>query len=216
VQQGNVPPRQFRLVAPTNGAVTSDSIVVFRWRRSLDPDSGRAIAYVLRLRGRGLDSLFGPTVDSSLAINLRSLMSSTDTLIWSVRASDGTDERRSWDEWQLRYNPVVSVPSGTELPTGFRLLPNYPNPFNPNTTIEFEVRSVARVEIDVMNTLGQTVRRLFDKDALTPARYTIRWDGRDEHGKLLPSGVYFIRMRAYRADPTKPAFQQVKKAVYVR
>jgi len=211
MQQGNVPPRPFRLVAPTNGAATSDSIVTFHWRRSLDPDSGRAISYVLRLHGRSVDTVLGPTADSSLVINLRSLVLSSDTLDWYVRASDGTDERRSWDQWRLGYNPVVSVPETAGPPTRFRLLSNYPNPFNPTTTIVFELPVTSEVEITITNTLGEIVRYL-DKRMREPGRYALTWDGRNDRGEQVSSGVYYIRMR--RSD--REDIQRVVKAMYVR
>lgn len=216
VQQGNVPPRHFRLVAPPNGTLTSDSAIVFRWTRSADPDSGRVLSYVLHLRARSVDTTFGPTTDTALTVHMRSLIASSDTVSWYVRASDGTDTRRSWDEWQVMYHPLVSVSSSPELPTSFRLLGNYPNPFNPGTTIVFEIPNASTVEITVCNVLGQVVRHLLHEPFAVPGRYEVVWDGKDDGAGRVASGVYLIRMKVHDVQGRRQSVDLMSKAVYLR
>ncbi|HXF99214.1 MAG TPA: FG-GAP-like repeat-containing protein [Bacteroidota bacterium] len=226
VQQGNVPPRHFRLVAPPNGTVTSDSAIVFRWTRSADPDSGRVLSYVLHLRARSVDTTFGPTTDTTLTVGLRSLITSSDTVLWYVRASDGMDSRRSWDEWQVLYNPVVSVSSGHDLPKSFRLLGNFPNPFsvgsgsafggNPGTTIVFEIPNASTVEITLYNMLGQVVRHLLHKPLAVAGRYEVVWDGKDDAAVRVASGVYLIRMKVHDAQGRQHSVDLMSKAIYLR
>lgn len=87
------------------------------------------------------------------------------------------------------------APASTALPELFHLYQNFPNPFNPATTIRFSVPRPARVKITIFNNLGQQIRRL--ADAAYPAGvYELRWDGRDDVGKLAASGVYFYTMQA--------------------
>lgn len=72
---------------------------------------------------------------------------------------------------------------------------NFPNPFNPSTEIRYQLPKESKVEIVVFNVLGQKVQTLVN--AKQPAgRYTIRWEGVDAEGQLVPSGMYFLRMRA--------------------
>ncbi|MFQ5768938.1 MAG: FlgD immunoglobulin-like domain containing protein [bacterium] len=79
------------------------------------------------------------------------------------------------------------------IPAQFRLLQNYPNPFNPETRISYEVAKPARVVLQVMNLLGQEVRTLVDEEK--PAGfYEVMWDGRDNHGQRVASGVYLYRL----------------------
>jgi hypothetical protein len=77
----------------------------------------------------------------------------------------------------------------------FSLAPNYPNPFNPSTAIEFSLAEEAEVRLVVYNSLGQPVRQLLDQ-RLEAGAHRIAWDGRDRQGRSLASGVYFCRLRA--------------------
>ena len=72
---------------------------------------------------------------------------------------------------------------------------NYPNPFNPSTTIEFYLDRTARVGLHIFNVVGQRVR-LFDLGQLERGTHSTVWDGKDDAGELLPSGLYFYRMEA--------------------
>ncbi|MBF8248773.1 MAG: Por secretion system C-terminal sorting domain-containing protein, partial [Bacteroidetes bacterium] len=82
-----------------------------------------------------------------------------------------------------------------ELPTTFKLYQNYPNPFNPSTTLTYDVAERAHVELKVYNILGMEVATLVD-GAHFAGTYTVRWDGKDYHGQIVSSGVYFVRFQA--------------------
>ena len=80
-------------------------------------------------------------------------------------------------------------------PSAFQLIQNKPNPFNPTTTIEYDLPRRAHVTIRVYDTLGREVRTLLD--ATQPAGFhQIAWNGRDLHGKAVSSGVYLYTMTA--------------------
>ena len=86
------------------------------------------------------------------------------------------------------------------IPKETALLPNYPNPFNPETWIPYRLAHAADVEITIYNTRGTVVRRL-DLGHQSAGFYTARaqaahWDGRNRHGELVASGVYFYQLRA--------------------
>ncbi len=74
-----------------------------------------------------------------------------------------------------------------EIPLSFKLYPNYPNPFNPTTTITYEVANNAKVSLEVYNVLGQKVRELVN-EIQTPGVYTVSFDATG-----LSSGIYFTR-----------------------
>jgi predicted outer membrane repeat protein len=99
---------------------------------------------------------------------------------------------------------VVTVP--TQKPKDFdeEVLPapqtvtleqNYPNPFNPSTLISFGTPVEQHVELRIYNTMGRHVRTLVS-NVLTAGSYTMEWDGRDDAGLTLPSGVYLYMIRA--------------------
>jgi Zn-dependent metalloprotease len=105
------------------------------------------------------------------------------------------------------YNPRWFVQGGTvptsaeteQVPIAFHLYDNYPNPFNPSTKIEYEVPTRAYVRILVYDILGQLVRTLVSSEQPS-GRFTRRWDGTDESGNRLASGIYVYRMDAVNAS----------------
>ena len=86
-------------------------------------------------------------------------------------------------------------PPDRVAPRTFALHQNYPNPFNPTTEIEFSVLRVARVELAVFDVLGRKIRTLTAR-RYAAGTYRVKWDGRDEAARPVPSGVYFYRMKA--------------------
>ncbi|MBN1164042.1 MAG: T9SS type A sorting domain-containing protein, partial [Candidatus Krumholzibacteriota bacterium] len=98
---------------------------------------------------------------------------------------------------------VTGVEDGS-IPLIYSLVQNYPNPFNPTTTIAYSLADRARVLIEVYNVQGRRVRTLVNQ-VLEPKRYSVTWDGRDDGGKVLASGIYFIQYRAGDHQFTKKA-----------
>jgi len=84
----------------------------------------------------------------------------------------------------------------TVTPETTALLPNYPNPFNPETTIPYDLSSDAIVSLTVYNIAGQVVRKLVDGEALAAGQYQAVWDGRSESGASVASGMYFYLLHA--------------------
>jgi len=77
--------------------------------------------------------------------------------------------------------------------TKHNLLKNFPNPFSRSTLIRYTLSQTGFVRIDIYNVAGQRVRRLVGEKK-TPETYTIRWDGKDERGRLLPQGLYYCNL----------------------
>jgi M6 family metalloprotease-like protein len=88
-----------------------------------------------------------------------------------------------------------------EIPASYGLYANYPNPFNPSTQIGFALQKPANAYLSVYDVKGRLVRHLLT-DEMTPAEQVIRvtWDGKDEFGKHVGSGVYFYRLKAGQKD----------------
>jgi hypothetical protein len=90
----------------------------------------------------------------------------------------------------------VEDESGQEgLPGEFSLSENYPNPFNPETKIGYSLPRACRVRLEIFNILGQRLRTLVDEDHAA-GRAEVIWDGKDDSGKEVSSGIYFYRLRA--------------------
>ena len=87
-------------------------------------------------------------------------------------------------------------------PVQTQLLGNYPNPFNPSTTIEFNLAKADKAEIVIFNIKGQAIRHYNITDAKSGIN-RITWDGRDDNGKLQSSGAYLFRLRSGRFTSTR-------------
>jgi len=116
------------------------------------------------------------------------------------------------DDVQVTENLEVGVPPVKEdaalLPKHFALGLNYPNPFNPSTRITFAVAEPARVKLEIFNSVGQRLRTLVNEHAI-PGFYEQTWDGKDDRGRALGAGIYFVRLEAGE-------FQSVRKIALVR
>ncbi|MFQ5627691.1 MAG: DNRLRE domain-containing protein [bacterium] len=87
--------------------------------------------------------------------------------------------------------------SSTQTPTQLTLSPNYPNPFNAKTVIEYALPEAADVHIAIYNILGQYVRKLVDSNE--PAGYKrVVWDGKDAAGREVSTGLYFVQLQVGR------------------
>ena len=101
-----------------------------------------------------------------------------------------------WNPWAVWAVPVEEEEEDfSQLPKEFALRENYPNPFNPTTVIEYALPKASQVKIQIYNILGQKVRELVDEPQ-EPGYKMIRWDGKDDSGVEVSSGVYFYRIAA--------------------
>jgi len=100
----------------------------------------------------------------------------------------------------------TSDTNGQSAPRSFSLSQNYPNPFNPSTTIRYEIQEGnppgERMCLDIFDTRGRRVRTLVDTER-SPGRYTVRWDGKDEYGLNVGSGVYLYQLRVGSDESTR-------------
>jgi hypothetical protein len=108
----------------------------------------------------------------------------------------------SWGNWRGHIDnalemffPSTTTAVATEapMPKEFELLQNYPNPFNPSTTIVFSLASGSAARLEIYNLRGQKVATL--RHQFLPAgAYSVVWDGRDDRGENLPTGVFIYRL----------------------
>jgi hypothetical protein len=101
------------------------------------------------------------------------------------------------------------------IPSAFRLGNSYPNPFNPSTTIRFDIAKSAIAEISVYNILGQKVSTLVSQD-LKAGAYTTVWNGTSNEGNSVASGIYFVRMTARSLETGAEQFSALQKVVLMK
>lgn len=90
-----------------------------------------------------------------------------------------------------------------EVPESFELMQNFPNPFNPQTNISYALPNAATVSLVVYNVLGQEIARLVDRQSQTAGVYNVTWNGQDQAGRSVPSGVYFYQLLSGGTQQTK-------------
>jgi photosystem II stability/assembly factor-like uncharacterized protein len=101
-----------------------------------------------------------------------------------------------------------------EIPQTFSLMQNYPNPFNPSTTLRYALPKDARVSLTIYNVLGQRIATLRD-EVQSFGFYDVVWDGRNNFGSAVSSGVYFYRIEAKPTDGSE-AFTSIKKMLFLK
>ncbi len=144
---------------------------------------------------RFIDGFVPQVGDSFIFLNYQSVSGAFDSLYL------GGDSLRA----SVKYHPkhaTLIVDGVTAIggergvkPQTLRLRGNYPNPFNPSTTIRFDLPRSGRVRLTIYNTAGQRVRTLLDAPRAAGSRQ-VTWDGRNDAGSAMPSGAYFYRLEA--------------------
>jgi parallel beta-helix repeat protein len=99
-----------------------------------------------------------------------------------------------YDVGAYEFNLSTGIDDIRENPMGFRLEQNYPNPFNPKTTIAFSLPVAGKITLEIFDVLGRKVRTLL-QEYLQPGQYQADWDGRNEYGQPLSSGIYIYQLR---------------------
>ena len=102
----------------------------------------------------------------------------------------------------LDVGTSVGIEDGDNLPTAFELEQNFPNPFNPTTSIRYTVNNAGTYKLSVYNVLGQQIRTLVN-GFQTPNRYELTWDGRNDKGVAVGSGIYFYKLTGENQNITK-------------
>lgn len=102
----------------------------------------------------------------------------------------------------FELTPEPETTAEESVPEFFRLAQNFPNPFNPGTTIRYDVPEQRHVRLIIYNMPGEKVKTLVD-EVQQPGSYRITWDGSDSRGQPAPSGVYFYRFNAGIVSGTK-------------
>lgn len=109
------------------------------------------------------------------------------------------DDYGLYDLSPINPGTGIELTNDNKTPNHFDLAQNYPNPFNPRTNIEFKLSNTADIKLEIFNTIGQRIARIAQGQMLT-GHYSFTWDGRDNQGRLVNSGVYFYRLTTESAQ----------------
>ncbi len=157
-------------------------------------DGSNQNAWLLRTSAFG-DSLWIQKYGGDQFDRASSIAATTDNgfIVSGFTSSFGSG---GYDAWLLRITgePSVGIHNApATLAEGIELAQNYPNPFNPSTSIQFSLRETAEIELRIYNMLGQQVR-LAVSGRRPAGSHRFVWDGRDDGGQSVVSGIYFYRL----------------------
>jgi hypothetical protein len=106
------------------------------------------------------------------------------------------------DTVSATIEPLTSINSNSQIPREYALFQNYPNPFNPETIIEYDLPRASDVLISIYSITGAKVRNLVS-GSRQAGHHFVSWNGMDENGKPLASGLYFYVIHAEQFTATK-------------
>ncbi|MCB0291580.1 MAG: T9SS type A sorting domain-containing protein [Calditrichaeota bacterium] len=130
----------------------------------------------------------GDVYDPTFPANVDALMPEAGTIFRIISAKPNVPGDT------LLVQGMVGI-SETPPVSSFELYQNYPNPFNPATQIRFSLAHRVKVKLEIFNLLGQRVKTLVNAE-MAPGQHRLRWDGRNDAGLRVSSGVYFYRLKA--------------------
>jgi len=134
---------------------------------------------------------------------------------WRVTAWDSSFYGQSSATWKFTVR-TLEVENQAQLnPAEFVLYANHPNPFNPVTTIAYDLPGLSTVKLTIFNLQGQIVYT--QEPGLQPAgRYCLQWNGCNETGQPVASGMYFYRLEAIAKEGTQKSFVDLKKMILMK
>ncbi len=205
----NLPITDFPLPPANLSAVYEPGAVELSWQ---PPPGGWTGFFVYRRIANSPEPFTRITFESVKETSFRDSTVAPDTaysyVVRTFRSGQPSLESRGSDT--LKVDTVTDIePNGDgSMPDQFMLHPAYPNPFNPETSIRYDLPRFADVKVELFNILGQRVRVLVEEKQ--PAgRYTVKWNGQKDNGAVASSGIYLVRLIA--GD-----FSQIQKIALIK
>jgi len=212
------PPQAFEWVSEASDTIniTQSNLAdtyELKWSESKDVD-GETINYLLYAgTGASPKEEVYDTTSTSLPIPYQEFLQKTfeqipmlsrATVQFSVSATDGIDTVKVTGDDRVvfvnRYDYLST--EGEGIPTEFALHENYPNPFNPTTTLRFDLPEVSNLTLTIYNMLGQKVRT-FDYQNTSAGYHSVTWDATNDYGEQVGAGVYLYQLRAKQFVKTR-------------
>jgi len=178
---------------------------VFKWTAATDIDTGDVVHYKFYLSNdfRFTTSLIEQTLTPP-SFEIRNGLVSGGVYFWKVVAYDengGETESASVHSFITSFL-ATGIAETKQIPTQFAFHQNFPNPFNPSTTISYALPQKEHVTISIFNVQGQEQAILVEEEQAA-GNYSVVWDGRRNTGELLPSGLYFCQIKAGKYTRTQ-------------
>ena len=170
----------------------------------------------LRIQGPAFDSLVSGIQDTTTTLPIMDRLQPNSTYKWTIRAVRAEDGTVRVDSFYFRTSAIKFGNSllSSSIPEKFLLEQNFPNPFNPSTTIVYGLPEDADVRLEIFDMLGQLVYRKDERQR--PGYYDVQWQGIDLSGRRASSGVYIYRLVASGANSPNSLFVQTRKMILLK
>jgi hypothetical protein len=179
-------------------------------------DSGKVSVGISRKSGQGGVTGSGRVtrIKAHMSANAVNHFSTTLLTLTKIQANDPNGNPIPIDT--TAYTLITDIPDDSKIePTGFALYDNYPNPFNLATTIAFQLLQPSKISLSIYDLQGHTVRTLVHGD-VSAGYHIIQWDGRDDRGNIMASGVYIMRIEAKANDSMQKSFMASRKMILMK
>ncbi len=189
------------IVAGVSGSSSSKGVNL-TWKKStLEQDNDIAQFAVYRSTTAGFTpDPASPYATVKAAEYLDAVVTTGTTYYYRIGAIDKAGNAGPYsNEFSLK---VTSVEQLSGMPTTFAMDQNYPNPFNPSTQIKFALPSQSYVSLNIYNVSGELVRTLVNND-MSAGFYSVTWNGMNDHGQTVSTGVYLFRVQTGTFVSTK-------------
>ncbi|MCF7918511.1 MAG: carboxypeptidase regulatory-like domain-containing protein [Candidatus Cloacimonetes bacterium] len=199
------------LICPPANVIVDESTGVFSWEDPIPPPSFRSNSSAVskkdiqEQRDRHCDyfnvyfedELIGPTFEHQVTLP-ECTYGETYTAGVSAHYSCNMES----EIMEIEFTCLWTGISVNEIPLVTELSANYPNPFNPETAINYALAEQGTVTITIFNLRGQIINTLVN-EIQEPGYYTVYWQGKDDKGRNVPSGIYFYTMKHGRYSTSK-------------
>jgi len=187
--------------------VLPESLMVQLFDAANEPVKNYPVTFTVKSGG-------GKLANNQTQLNVNTDSSGYARTLWMLGNVAGVQEveaQASFNNQNLRNTPLefkatATIPTGTQekettLPQQFALHQNFPNPFNPETAIHFNLPEAGGITLNVIDVIGRRVRQLLVGEMPAGAHRVI-WNGQDDDGRSAESGVYFLVLRAQLGHTT--------------
>jgi len=187
-----------------------ESLVTFIWQSALDPDPQDDVVYTLKYKSVHPDSLTWHETEAGTDTSLTLNLSMGQRYTWQLIATDDDGYEVAGNQDMLSSFDVGNVTAleSQMLPRDFYLGQNFPNPFNPVTTISYGLPEPSDVTINIYDISGRRVRQWLISDQRA-GWHVMTWDGTNRQGQPLSTGIYLYSLKA-------GGFKDIKKMVYMK
>ena len=208
---GNESPSSFKWVDSKRDTIniTKDNLATqykFEWTKSIDPE-GKKLSYILQAKIGStswqvideIDENFRETPYEEFLEEAFLPFPSVNavTVAFTLDVTDGIDTIKIDDKDKViyfkRYDYLSTVDN--QIPTDFELHENYPNPFNPTTTLRFDLPEFSDVSVVIYNMLGQKIKT-FNMNSISAGSHSIKWNATNDLGEPVSAGVYLYQLKA--------------------